>query len=251
VKELQSVALGLAVVFLDYGDPDWVADPIGWLLVLVGIAAVKERLTDYGYLQVTAWVCLVLSVVTWPPDSVPTLDETLGWVFSLPTLAFCFLLADSLTDVTQESLSQRFRTIAWVYALVTVLPLLALLGWEWLETPARVLTIVIHVVMVLSLFSAADEDSVLPAPAQGGEATTTTDTADSGSGTRSGKQAPAEAADKTKDRAKAAPGAAAGNVRRVAKDTAGSATGKTRSGDADTGATKQSAQAADEGRHKA
>lgn len=176
MKELQSVALGLVVVFLDLppDGPDWVADPIGWLLVLVGIAAVRERLTDYGYLQVTAWVCLALSVVTWPPDSVPHLDDTLGWVFSLPTLAFCFLLADSLTDVTRTGLARRFRFLSWMYALVAVLPLLFLLAaWESLETPTRILTIVVNVVMVLSLFSASDDDAVLDEKQVGAESADT------------------------------------------------------------------------------
>ena len=161
MKELQSVALGLTVVFVDWGSPDWVADPLGWLLVLVGIAAVKDRLTDYGYLQLTGWVCLALSVVTWPPEAVPALDDTLGWLFSLPTLAFCFLLADSLTDVTEQGLSRRFRAISWLYAIVTVLPLLPLLlGWERLSTPAQVVTVVAQVVLVVSLVSASDEDAV-------------------------------------------------------------------------------------------
>lgn len=163
MKELQSVALGLIVVFLDVGNPDWVADPLGWILVLIGIAAVKDRLTDYGYLQLTGWVCLALSVVTWPPDAVPALDDTLGWLFTLPTLAFCFLLADSLTDVTEPSLSRRFRAVSWLYALVTVLPLLPLLlAWEWMSVPAQVATVLAHVVLVLTLFRASDEDTALP-----------------------------------------------------------------------------------------
>ena len=162
MKELQSVVLGLIVVFVDAGSPDWVADPLGWILVLVGIAAVKDRLTDYGYLQLTGWVCLALSVVTWPPDAVPALDDTLGWMFSLPTLAFCFLLADSLTDVTEQGLSRRFRAISWLYAIVTVLPLLPLLlGWERLSTPAQVVTVIAQVVLVISLVNASDEDAVL------------------------------------------------------------------------------------------
>lgn len=161
VKELQSVVLGLTVVFVDVGSPDWVADPIGWLLVLVGIAAVKDRLTDYGYLQLTGWVCLALSVVTWPPEAVPALDDTLGWLFSLPTLAFCFLLADSLTDVTEQGLSRRFRAISWLYAIVTVLPLLPLLlDWERSSTPVQVVTVFAQVVLVISLIHACDDDAV-------------------------------------------------------------------------------------------
>ncbi len=161
MKELQTVALGLIVVFVDVGDPDWVADPLGWLLVLIGIAAVKEKVPDYGYLALTAWVCLGLSVVTWPPNSVPTLDSTLGWVFSLPTLAFCYLLADSLYDVTVPNLAQWFRLICWAFAVVAVLPLLPVaFDWEWLATPATVAAIVLNAVFVLSLFSAAGDDAV-------------------------------------------------------------------------------------------
>jgi hypothetical protein len=173
VKELQTVALGLIVVFLDVGSPDWVADPIGWLLVLVGIAAVRERLPDYGYLQVTAWVCLGLAVVTWPPEALPHLDEALAWLFDLPTLAFCFLLADSLYDVTESDLAGRFRVICWTYALVAVLPLMSmLLDWTWLDMPATILTILVHVVLVISLFNASDAAAVVPAGgrAEGGSA---------------------------------------------------------------------------------
>lgn len=209
MKELQTVALGLVVVFLDVGSPDWVADPIGWVLVLVGIAAVKERLSDYGYLLVTAWVCLTLSVVTWPPDSVPTLDETLGWVFSLPTLAFCYMLADSLTDVTRPDLATRFRVICWIYVLVTLLPLLPLLlDWEWVATPAQVLAILVNVVLVISLFSASDEGAVLPAdgesaedPKVGQRGTSSGSKGRSRSTPDSTKAKVATAADKTKERA--------------------------------------------------
>jgi hypothetical protein len=161
VKELQTVALGLVVVFIDVGNPDWVADPVGWLLVLVGIAAVKDRLTDYGYLQVTGWVCLALSIVTWPPDALPALDEAMRWLFNLPTLAFCFLLADGLSDATGPGLARRFRTISWAYGVVTVLPLLpVVLAWEWLSTPAQVLAVVVNVVLVLSLLQASGDDAV-------------------------------------------------------------------------------------------
>jgi hypothetical protein len=209
VKELQTVALGLVVVFLDVGDPDWVADPIGWLLVLLGIAAAREQLTDYRYLQLTGWVCLALSIVTWPPDSVPTLDDTLSWLFSLPTLAFCFMLADSLIDVTEPGLSQRFRVIAWLYALVTVLPAAPLLlDWEWLGTPTVVLTILAYVVLVISLFSASADDALRdgeePAPSRS---------------SREREGGARGAADAAKQRTKDAVATVSGNVRTAAEDT--------------------------------
>ena len=202
MKELQTVALGLIVIFVDLGDPDWIADPLGWLLVLVGIAGVKQEVPDYGYLAVTAWVCLALSVVTWPPDSVPTLDATLGWVFSLPTLAFCYLLSDSLYDVTVPRVAQWFRLICWCYALVAVLPLLPLLvDWGWLETPTTVLTIGLHALFVFALFGAAGDDAVP-------EATSSSST---GSAAESAKATVAGAATAAKDAAKKATSASSGS----------------------------------------
>lgn len=204
MKELQTVALGLIVIFVDLGDPDWVADPLGWLLVLVGIAGVKQEVPDYGYLAVTAWVCLALSVVTWPPDSIPTLDATLGWVFSLPTLAFCYLLADSLYDVTVPRVAQWFRLICWSYALVAVLPLVPLLvDWDWLETPTTVLTIGLHALFVIALFGAAGDDAVPEATSS--SASTPTTAAESAKATVAG------AATAAKDAAKKASSGSSGS----------------------------------------
>lgn len=203
MKELQTVALGLIVIFVDIGDPDWVADPLGWLIVLVGIAGIRQEVPDYGYLAVTAWVCLGLSVVIWPPDSVPTLDSTLGWVFNLPTLAFCYLLADSLYDVTVPRVAQWFRLIGWSYAVVAFLPLAPLLlDWDWLETPTTVLTIGLYALLVFALFGAAGDDAVPEAssssspgsaadsakPTAAGAANAAKKTASGGSGPSSGKK---------------------------------------------------------------
>ena len=92
--------MGLVIVFLDVGSGgwDWIADPFGWVLVLFGLAPLKERLPAHRGAVVSAWVCLVVSVIILPPDSVDTIDPTLGWLFSLPTIAFCFVLCDALDD---------------------------------------------------------------------------------------------------------------------------------------------------------
>ena len=64
--------------------------------MLLGLAAVKDGSPAHRGLSVTAWVCLAVSVLIFPPDSVATIDDSLGWVFSLPTIACCFLLCDAL-----------------------------------------------------------------------------------------------------------------------------------------------------------
>ena len=81
---------------------DWVADPIGWVLVLLGLAAVKDGSRNCRGLGITAWVCLAVSVLSWPADSVATLDASLGWLFSLPTIAWCFLMCDALRGRARE-----------------------------------------------------------------------------------------------------------------------------------------------------
>ena len=57
--------------------------------VLLGLSAIREVVPNHRGLVITAWVCLAVSVIIYPPDSVATLDDSLGWVFSLPTVVWC------------------------------------------------------------------------------------------------------------------------------------------------------------------
>ena len=116
--------MGLVIVFLDVapGGWDWIADPLGWVLVLMGLSPLKELVPGHVGIVVSAWVCLVVSVLVFPPDSVATLDPSLGWLFSLPTIGFCFLLSDALADCTPDSLAVRFRWLRAAFVVVGVLP---------------------------------------------------------------------------------------------------------------------------------
>ena len=158
---LQTVAMGLVIVFLDIGASgwDWVADPVGWVLVLIGLAALKEVLPSYRGLLVTGWVCLGIALLTWTPDSVANLGEGFGWVFSLPTLAFCFVLCDAAMEVTGGTLAPRFDALRWAFVAVGALPLLVLgVGWEWLTIPTAILAVLTNVVLVFTLWAAGDEE---------------------------------------------------------------------------------------------
>ena len=159
MSSLQTVAMGLVIVFLDVGSGgwDWVADPFGWVLVLMGLAPVKERLPAYAGVAGSAWACLAVSVLTLPPDSVDTIAPTLGWLFSVPTIVFSFLLCDSLADVADDALATRFRWLRVVFVLVGVLPGLVYLGGlDWLTLPAAVAAVLANITLVLSVWAAGD-----------------------------------------------------------------------------------------------
>ena len=163
VKELQTLALGWVIVFVDVSTPDWIADPLGWVLILIALAALRDRLPDYRQVSLAGWTSLALSVVTWPESSVAHLDGWLELLFSLPVLAFCFLLSDSLRDVTTPSHAVRFRALCWAYALLVLAPVAVYgLEWTWLETPTTVLAVVTNVLLAVFLVGASDDDAYVP-----------------------------------------------------------------------------------------
>jgi len=67
VKPLQAVAMGLVIVLLSarVNGYDLLADPLGWVLVLIGLGSVP--VPQRGALRALATVSLVVSVVVWFP----------------------------------------------------------------------------------------------------------------------------------------------------------------------------------------
>jgi hypothetical protein len=158
---VQTVAMGLLIVVLDVPPSgwDWIADPLGWVLVLLGLSAVRDEVPNHRGLSITAWVCLVVSVLIYPPGSVATLDDTLGWVFSVPTVVWCFLMSDALHDVAHGG---RRLTLLWLrnlFALVAVLPLLVYLAaLDRLTAPTAVLAVGANVALLYLLWTTPEED---------------------------------------------------------------------------------------------
>lgn len=160
-QALQTVAMGLVIVFVDAGRGgwDWVADPLGWILVLAGLAPLRDRLPSRDGLLWLGAACLALSVFVFPPTSVANVEESLGWAFSLPTLVFCFVLCDALADVLTGSLATVFTTLRTLFLVVAVLPVLVFgASWGGLTIPTAVLAVGVNVALVLALWQASSAE---------------------------------------------------------------------------------------------
>ncbi len=107
MRPLQSIGLGLVLVVLDatVGDPglDLVPDPLGWVLVLLGVRRLPAHVGHHRLLQGVAAVAGLVSLLLWLPPlaaQVRGLDESLRWVLDLPTPGFVLLLALALRAAT-------------------------------------------------------------------------------------------------------------------------------------------------------
>ena len=129
VTPLQSIAMGLVVVLVNatFSGYDAVADPLGWVLVLVGLLRLRGDLDGSRLLLGTAAVCFAVSVATFPPAVRDRLTDSGGWALSLPQLALSFLLCAALAPRAGD-LAGRFRSLRWVFAVLAVAPVVVLGG---------------------------------------------------------------------------------------------------------------------------
>src|SRR5689334_14365368 len=98
MSPLQKIAMGLVIVFIpaDFtiGGHAWDAlpDPVGWVLVLMGVRALRAHLD----LDVAAWfavVALVVSIPLWVPQFVDVLPHTVGKDSTVePSVQWAFFL---------------------------------------------------------------------------------------------------------------------------------------------------------------
>lgn len=160
MSSLKAVVLGLVIVFLDVttgSGHDLVADPVGWVLVLLGLSGLTG-LDGIGSAKVAAWLSLATAVVAWSPASVAHLDASMEWFFSLPTLAFCYLLCDALVDLSRAPLDRRFGVLRTLFAVAAVVPVLIYgADWQWLVLPTAVLLVLGNLVLVVSLWSVSEQ----------------------------------------------------------------------------------------------
>ncbi|WP_377326015.1 hypothetical protein ACFJIY_12665 [Pimelobacter simplex] len=132
MKPLQAVGLGLVLLALGPTDPkpgvfDPLPDPLGWLLVLIGLhglagALDARRVPVLRFLGVLALAISVALVVPAAARWVDT-DPSLGWAADVPRFAFFALLCHELS---QAALRARQTGGASTFSMATLLLLFVL-----------------------------------------------------------------------------------------------------------------------------
>jgi hypothetical protein len=154
VTPLQKVAMGLVIVLVDapFSGYDGVPDPLGWVLVVLGLHELRSVLDNGRALVLLAGLCLAVSVATYPPQVSGALDDSGGWALSLPQLALGFALCTALASSAEE-LGGRFRLLRWVFVLLAAAPVLVLGGGvEALRGPLALVSVAANLYLVYLLF---------------------------------------------------------------------------------------------------
>jgi hypothetical protein len=109
MRPLQSIAMGLVIVALQApvaGGYDALPDPLGWLLVILGVRALPDDLPRRDLVVTLAWLAAAVSVPLWfpaVPDAAYDTHPSLGWALNLPQLGFAALLCHSLATRAMEA----------------------------------------------------------------------------------------------------------------------------------------------------
>ena len=174
---LQKIAMGLVIVLIPANfpanpEPEWafydaLPDPVGWLLVLLGLRALgRGSSLRLGLVTGLAITAFVISIPLWFPQINhllvpaynPDLDVSGQWFLSLPQNLFGFALAREISRAGQEAddgyLSTRFGLLGWAFAALVVLPVIAYGGGVTaLQTPTLVLIGVVSIAFIYYLFA--------------------------------------------------------------------------------------------------
>jgi hypothetical protein len=144
MSPLQKIAMGMVIVigsalFPPDPSPSWqrydaLPDPVGWLLVLAGVFALARVDDTFASSRWLAGLAAVVSVPMWFPQVHHQLDASGEWFASLPQIAFCLFLAREigmaapLQRPPDGYVAQRFGLLVWGFAVIAVLPVIALGG---------------------------------------------------------------------------------------------------------------------------
>ena len=124
----------IIALFARQGGYDLLADPFGWVLVLVGVRQLPDPIARSTLLYVGA-LALLVSVPLWFPDildAVAREDESLAWAADLPALGFAGLLFHQLGQAAQRVGERTAMTVlqglVTLTVVVAVLPVLVFGG---------------------------------------------------------------------------------------------------------------------------
>jgi hypothetical protein len=182
MSPLQKIAMGLIVIFVPANFDvahhvyDALPDPLGWLLVLSGMKALRRHL-DVDVAYWLAWVALAVSIPLWFPQLTEHLPEipkhlktaaeltqatkaaSIKWAFSLPQWAMSLLLVRSigLEGASRQPrdvfVAGRFGVLTWGLGALIVLPPIAYGGdVENLIGPTEILIGLVDLALSYYLF---------------------------------------------------------------------------------------------------
>ncbi len=166
MKPFQSVAAGWVFLLLvaQVGDYDLYADPIGWLLVLLGVRRLPASFPLRDALLWVGWLAAVVSVALWFPQVGGRLadgEPALAWAANLPQFGWLALLCRASAVAAAGAGDVRaatwFRTLLVGAVAVIVLPVLVIGGgltsMETVAGAAVLLTPLTLIVLLLTYAS--------------------------------------------------------------------------------------------------
>ena len=120
----------IIALFARQGGYDLLPDPLGWVLVLLGVRRLPDPI-DRATLSYVGALALLVSVPLWFPDVLDAIareDASLAWAANLPALGFAALLFRQLSRAAQaagaptaQMVLQGLFTLTLVVALLPVL----------------------------------------------------------------------------------------------------------------------------------
>lgn len=149
---LQKIAMGLVIVVIhaDFGGWDGVPDPLGWILVILGLRGLAGA---PPVLTLLAALAEVASIVSFPPALLTQIPDSGQWMLTLPQTAFVILLALTLPEILPEVDRRRFLTVAGLL-IISAAGLLVRYGADVdaLDVPVSIGSVVANVWLIYLLF---------------------------------------------------------------------------------------------------
>lgn len=162
MKPLQSIAMGLVILFIGPTEITWdpLPNPIGWLLVLIGTRALPAGFPRRRTLIGLGVVALLASIALFFPDVLQALDDaddSLAWAANLPQfswyLLLCLALADAAGEAREPGPERWWRSLAVGCAAIIALPVLVFGGGiDALEVVAGGAVALVPALMIVVLF---------------------------------------------------------------------------------------------------
>ena len=162
MRPLQSIAMGLVIIVLDTMSAyDVLPDPLGWVLVVLGVRGLPTDLPHRRALASVTLLAAAVSLPLWVPGVADALYDThpsLLWAVNLPQLGFagllCFVLGRRAAAGGDTGAAAWARTTLTGLVVVALLPILVFgAGVAALEVPAYLGASLVLLLLIWLLFS--------------------------------------------------------------------------------------------------